>query len=104
MGNLQTCGDVPVNVAHVVVVLVFAQVGQINARTAQQGSVVALQQAVKAADHGPFQAAQDALGTFRHRVGHECDRCRFGLEQAEHGVRRRVSRVLTAWRAAVFWP
>jgi hypothetical protein len=47
-------------VAHVVVVLVFAQVGQVEAGAAQQRAVVALQQAVEAADHGPLEPAQRA--------------------------------------------
>ena len=54
--------DVPVDVAHVVVVLVFAQVRQVQAGAAHQRAVVALQQAVQAADHRPFQAAQHMLG------------------------------------------
>ena len=64
--NTRTCGvcsargDVPVDVAHVVVVLVFAQVGQVQAGAAQQRAVVALQQAVEPADHRPLQAAQHA--------------------------------------------
>ena len=48
--------------AHVVMVLVFAQVGQVHAGAAQQGAVVALQQAVEAAQHGPLEPAQQLVG------------------------------------------
>ena len=64
MGLLQPRGNVPVDVAHVVVVLVFTQVCQIHARAAQQRAVVALQQAVKAAQYCPLQAAQKLLRAF----------------------------------------
>ena len=61
VGLLQPRGDVPVDVAHVVVVLVLAQVGQVEAGAAQQRAVVALQQAVEAADHRPLEAPQQRL-------------------------------------------
>jgi hypothetical protein len=61
MGLLQPGGDVPVDVAHVVMVLVFAQVGQVHAGAAQQRAVVALQQAVEPAQHRPLEAAQQLL-------------------------------------------
>jgi hypothetical protein len=48
--RLQPRRDVPVDVAHVVVVLVLAQVGQVQPAAAHQGAVVALQQAVQPAD------------------------------------------------------
>jgi hypothetical protein len=67
MGNLQACGDVPVDMAHVVVVLVFAQVGQIDTGTAQQRAVVALQQAIQALDHRPFEATQNVFCAFGFR-------------------------------------
>ena len=56
------CGDVPVDVAHVVVVLVLAQVGQVQAAATQQGAVVTLEQPVQPADHRPLQLAQQPLG------------------------------------------
>jgi len=58
-------GDVPVDVAHVVVRLVGAQVGQVNAGTAHQRAGVALQQAVQAAHHRPFQPQQQSLDGMR---------------------------------------
>ena len=51
--------DVPVDVAHIVTVLVFTQVRQVDAGAAEQRTVVALQQAVQPAQHRPLQAAQD---------------------------------------------
>ena len=45
--RLQARGHVPVYVAHVVVQLILAQIGQIQPETAKQRSVVALQQAVE---------------------------------------------------------
>jgi hypothetical protein len=44
--RLQPCGHVPVDMAHVVAVLVFAQVGDVHAVAAEQRAVVAVQQAV----------------------------------------------------------
>ncbi len=61
MRHLQPRGDVPVDVAHVVVELVFAQIGQIEPEAAEQRAVVALQQAVETADHRPFQPLQQGL-------------------------------------------
>ena len=61
IGRLLARGDVPVDVAHVVVQLVLAQVGQVDAGAAQQRAVVALQQAVQAAQHGPFELPQQPL-------------------------------------------
>jgi hypothetical protein len=49
VGRLQARGDVPVDVAHVVAILVLAQVGEIQAEAAEQRAVVALQQAVETA-------------------------------------------------------
>ena len=62
MRRLQARGDVPVDVADVVVVLVFAQVRQVEPGAAHQRAVVALQQAVEPADDRPFEPAQRALG------------------------------------------
>ena len=61
MRLLQARGDVPVDVAHIVMMLVFAQVGQIDPATAQQRAVVALKQAIQAADDLPVEALQDSL-------------------------------------------
>jgi hypothetical protein len=60
VGLLQPRGDVPVDVAHVVVVLVLAQVGQVDAGAAHQRAVVALQQAVEPAEHRPLQPRSSA--------------------------------------------
>jgi hypothetical protein len=43
---LHARGDIPVDVPNIVMGLVFAQVGQLQARTSEQGFVIALQQAV----------------------------------------------------------
>jgi hypothetical protein len=45
-------------VAHIVVVLVLAQVGEVEAEAAEQRAVVTLQQAVEPADHRPLELAQ----------------------------------------------
>ena len=62
VGRLQPRGDVPVDVADVVVMLVLAQVGEVEAGAAHQRAVVALQQAVEAAQHGPLEALEQRLG------------------------------------------
>ena len=59
--RLQPCRNVPVDVADIVVKLVFAQVGEIEAEGAKQRAIVALQQAVEAADDGLFHATQDGV-------------------------------------------
>ncbi len=63
--DLQPRGDVPVHVAHVVVQLVLAQVGEVEAEAAEQRAVVALQHAVEAAQHGPLEPAQQPVGIDR---------------------------------------
>ena len=60
--RLQPRGDIPVDVAHVVVQLILAQIGEIEAEAAEQRPVVALQQAVETAQHGPLEAAQQPVG------------------------------------------
>ncbi|MNS88401.1 hypothetical protein D3C72_1223720 [compost metagenome] len=60
--GLQPRGHVPVDMAHVVAGAVFAQVGQVEPEAAEQRAVVALQQPVEAAHHGPFEPAQQRLG------------------------------------------
>jgi hypothetical protein len=62
MGHLQPCGDVPVDVAHVIAMLVFAQIRQVESTAAPQRAVIALQQPVEAAQHRPLQAAQQRVG------------------------------------------
>ncbi len=62
VGRLQPRGDVPVDVTHVVVQLVLAEIGEIEAEGAEQRAVVALQQAVEAAYHRPLEPAQDGVG------------------------------------------
>ncbi len=54
-------GDVPIDIADVVLGLVLAQIGKIDPVAVEQAAVVALQQAVQAADDLPVQALQDAL-------------------------------------------
>ena len=73
VGRLQARGDVPVDVADVVVVLVLAQVGEIEPVAAEQRPVVAVQHAVQPADHRPLEPAQDRLRRSRRvsgRFGH----------------------------------
>src|ERR1700682_3848914 len=41
--RLQARGDVPIDVAHVIVILVLAQVGQVDAKAPEQGAVVAVE-------------------------------------------------------------
>ena len=62
VGRVEPRGHVPVDVADVVVVLVLAQVGQVEAGAAEQRAVIALQQAVQATDHRPLEPAQDGFG------------------------------------------
>jgi hypothetical protein len=64
VGLLETRGDVPVDVANVVVMLVLAQVGEVEAGAAHQRAVIALQQAVEPAQDRPLQALQERIGTF----------------------------------------
>ena len=99
--RLQPRGHVPVDVADGVVVLVLAQVGEIEPETAEQRPVIAVQQAVEPADHRPLEAPQQRLGVVpplrRRRF-----RCRFlhvsatwvssGLSGA--GILRRISRTI----------
>jgi hypothetical protein len=67
IGGLKTRGDVPVDVPDIIVILVFAQVGQIQPESAKERPVVAVQQAVQTADHGPLQAQQDCFRIARRR-------------------------------------
>ena len=60
-GCLHARGDIPVDVPDIVMGLVFAQVGQLQARTSEQGFVIALQQAVKTAQHRPLQLLKQCL-------------------------------------------
>ena len=53
---------------HIVVVLVFAQVGEIEAVAAEQRAVVAVQQAVEPAHDRPFEPAQEASGVVRRNA------------------------------------
>ena len=61
VGHLRARRDVPVDVADIVVGLVFAQVGEIEAEAAEQRAVVALQQAVEPADHRPLEPREQRL-------------------------------------------
>ena len=53
--------DAPVDVAHVVAVLVFAQVGEVDPVAPEQAAVVALEQAVEPADDLPVEPLEDAF-------------------------------------------
>ena len=61
----QTRGDVPIDVPDVVVILVFAQVGEIEPEAAEERPIVAVQQAVESPQHRPLEPAQHALGVAR---------------------------------------
>ena len=95
--NCRTCGleqprgDVPVDVAHVVAVLVHAQVGQVEPGAAPQRAVVALQQAVEPADHRPLQLPQQLVGRGD------------GRGQFSHGCRS-AQDAAAACRAPAPWP
>ena len=52
--RLHPRGNVPIDIADVVVVLIFAQIREINAEPAKKRSIVALQQSVEATDHRPL--------------------------------------------------
>jgi hypothetical protein len=62
MGRVQARRHVPVDVAHIVVGLVLAQIGQVQPAAAHQRAVVALQQAVEPPDDMPLQLPQQAVG------------------------------------------
>ena len=61
VGRVHARGDIPVDVADVVLGLVFAQVGKVDPVAVEQAAIIALQQAVQPADDLPVQALQDAL-------------------------------------------
>ncbi len=65
VGRLHACGDIPVDVADVIVQLVFAQIREIDAETAEERSIVAVEQAVEAAQDRPLEAAKDRLRRLR---------------------------------------
>jgi hypothetical protein len=46
IGRLHAGRDVPIDVPHVIMRLVFTQVSQLQASTSEQGFVVSLQQAI----------------------------------------------------------
>ena len=61
IGRQETRGDVPIDVTDIVVILVFAQIGEIQPETAKQGLVIAMKQPVQATNHGPLQSPQYVL-------------------------------------------
>src|SRR5262245_6403480 len=61
IGRLQTRSYVPINVTDIVVILVLAQIGQIQPETAKQSLVIAMKQPVQATNHGPLQSPQDVF-------------------------------------------
>ncbi len=67
--RLQPRGDVPVDVADVVVILVFTQVRQVEPGAAEQRPVVAVEQSVEPADDRPLEPPEDAIRR-RRRLGH----------------------------------
>ena len=54
-------GDIPIDVANIVFGLIFAQIGKVHAVAVEQAAIIALQQAIQAADDLPVEALQDAL-------------------------------------------
>jgi hypothetical protein len=75
MGRLQTRGDVPVDVTDIIVILVFAQIGQIEPETTKQGLVIAVKQPVQATNHGPLQSPQYVFSP--RTVAYAMNRLRF---------------------------
>jgi hypothetical protein len=67
--RLQPRRHVPVDVPHVVAVLVLAQVGEVEPVAAEECAVVTLQQAIQPADDRPFEALQDRVRTAARRLG-----------------------------------
>ena len=61
IGNLEASRDVPVDVADVVVVLILAQIGEIEPVASEQRAVVAVQQSVEAANDRPLEPPEDVL-------------------------------------------
>jgi hypothetical protein len=59
--DLQARSHVPVDVPDVVVVLVFTQIGQVEALAAEERPVVAVQEPVQPFDHRPFEPPQEVL-------------------------------------------
>ena len=95
MGYLKACRDIPVDVAHIVMRLVFAQIGEVQARTAKQAAVIALQRAVEAAQHGPVKLPQQSIHVGPRRRGARHSRSRIGLpltlkltQPSEHEIPR----------------
>ncbi len=68
VGRLQPRGDVPVDMPDVVVILVLAQIGEVEPVAAEQRPVIAVQQPVEPPDDRPLETAQDAFR--RSRRGH----------------------------------
>ena len=63
---VQPRGGVPVDVAGVVGLDVFAQAGEVHPRTAVGRAVAALDPPVDASEHAPLEAQQQAVGGGRH--------------------------------------
>ena len=61
VGRGETSGDVPVDVPHIVAVLVLAKVGEVEPVAAEECPVVAVQHAVQPPDHRPLETAKDGL-------------------------------------------
>ena len=55
-------GHVPVDVADIVLGLIFAQVGEVDAAAVEERAVVALKETVQATDDAPLQAREDLFG------------------------------------------
>ncbi len=65
IGGLQPRRDVPVDVPDVIVILIFAQIGEIEPEAAEECPVVAVQQAVEAAQHRPLEPLEDGFSRWR---------------------------------------
>ena len=65
IGRLHARGHVPVDVPHIVMGLVFAQIGQHQSGAAKEAAVITLQLAIQTLEHGPFEALQPLLGCGR---------------------------------------
>ncbi len=56
--RLQARRYIPVDVTNIVMILIFAEIGEIQSEAAKQSSIIAVEQSVEAANDGPLQAPE----------------------------------------------
>ena len=59
VGRIHARGDIPIDVANIILRLIFPQVGEIHPVPIEQGAIIALQESIQAADDLPIEALQD---------------------------------------------